>query len=55
MSIFTRGRDIKAMEARIKDIETKGYYMPDDNEANEYLKRLLWGMANTIDFGDSLN
>ena len=52
MSIFTRGRDIKAMEARIKDIETKGYYMPDDNEANEYLKRLLWGMANTIDFGD---
>ena len=52
MSIFTRGRDIKAMEARIKEIETKGYYMPDDNEANEYLKRLLWGMANTIDFGD---
>ena len=52
MSIFTRGRDIKAMEARIKDIEQKGYYLPDDNEANEYLKRLLWGMANTIDFGD---
>ena len=52
MSIFTRGRDIKAMEARIQEIEQKGYYLPDDNEANECLKRLLWGMANTIDFGD---
>jgi phage portal protein BeeE len=50
MSIFTRGRDIKAMEARIKDIEKKGYYTPDDNEANEYLRRLLWGMAGTIRF-----
>ena len=50
MSIFTRGRDIAAMEARIKDIEQKGYYQPDDNEANEYLRRLLWGMAGTIKF-----
>ncbi|MBO7510524.1 MAG: phage portal protein [Bacteroidales bacterium] len=52
MSIFTRGKDIKAMEARIKDIEKKGYLAPDDNEANEYLKRLLQFAANTIDFGD---
>jgi phage portal protein BeeE len=52
MSIFTRGKDIKAMEARINEIEKKGYYAPDDNEANEYLKRLLWSMARTIDFGD---
>ena len=52
MGFFTLGRDIKAMEARIKELETKGCYTPDDNEANEYLKRLLWGMANTIDFGD---
>ena len=52
MGLFSRGRDIKAMEARIKELEAKGYYTPDDNEANEYLKRLLWGMANTIDFGD---
>ena len=52
MSIFTRGKDIKAMEARIKEIETKGYYTPDDNEANEYLKRLLQFAAGTLDFGD---
>ena len=49
-NIFTRGRDIKAMAARIKELETKGYYAPDDNEANEYLRRLLWGMAGTINF-----
>lgn len=53
MGIFTRGRDIKAMEARIKEIERKGYYVPDNNEANEYLRRLLWGMAGTLDFGDT--
>jgi len=52
MSIFTHGRDIKAMEARIQELEAKGYYTPDDNEANEYLKRLLWGMSRTVDFGD---
>ena len=52
MSIFTRGRDIKAMEARIKDIETKGYYTPDDNESNQYLRRLLWGMRGTIRFDE---
>lgn len=52
-NIFTRGRDIKAMEARIKEIEKKGYYAQDDNEANEYLKRLLWGLAGTIEFGDT--
>ena len=52
MSIFTRGKDIKAMEARIKDIEKKGYLAPDDNEANEYLKRLLQFAAGTLDFGD---
>jgi len=50
MSIFTRGRDIKAMEARINDIEQKGYYTPDDNEANEYLRRLLWGLTRTTEF-----
>ena len=49
-NIFTRGRDIKAMEARIKELESKGYYVPDDNEANEYLKRVFWGMAGTIKF-----
>lgn len=49
-NIFTRGRDIKAMAARIKELESKGYYAPDDNEANEYLRRLLWGMAGTINF-----
>ena len=52
MSIWTRGRDIKAMEARINEIERKGYYTPDDNEANEYLRRLLWAMGRTVDFGD---
>ena len=52
MSIFTRGKDIKAMEARITDIEKKGYLAPDDNEANEYLKRLLQFAAGTVDFGD---
>ena len=52
MSIFTRGRDIKAMEARITDIEKKGYLAPDSNEANEYLKRLLQFAAGTLDFGD---
>ena len=53
MGIFTRGRDIAAMEARIKaieQIEQKGYYTPDDNEANEYLRRLLRLMAGTIEF-----
>ena len=53
MSIFTRGKDIKAMEARITDIEKKGYLAPDDNEANEYLKRLLQFAAGTVDFGDA--
>lgn len=54
MGIFTRGRDIAAMEARldqrIEQIEQKGYYQPDDNEANEYLRRLLQMMAGTIEF-----
>jgi len=49
-NIFTRGRDIKAMQARITDIEKKGYYTPDENEANEYLQRLLRYMAGTIEF-----
>ena len=52
MSIFNRGAEIKALNARIKELETKGYYTPDSNEANEYLKRLLQFAAGTLDFGD---
>ena len=51
MGIFNRGAEIKALNARINELETKGYYTPD-NEANEYLKRLLWAMGRTVDFGD---
>jgi phage portal protein BeeE len=54
MGLFTLGRDMKDMEARIEQrieqIEQKGYYQPNDNEANEYLQRLLRYMAGTIEF-----
>jgi len=54
MGFFTLGRDMKDMEARIEqridEIEQKGYYQPNDNEANEYLQRLLRYMAGTIEF-----
>ena len=50
MGIFTRGKDIKEMEARIKELEKKNYYTPDTNESNEYLKRLLFGMQGTVRF-----
>ena len=49
-NIFTRGRDIKAMQARIKELEKKGYYTPGDNEGNEYLRRMLRLMQGTIEF-----